>query len=190
MAASSPSPVESRASRIRERAHAIFRGDRVGEFIERTLFGGEHHGLDIAERDFLFFAHVEDELLKFVRDHHHVAAERVDQFAGAVGIDLDVARGAVFADPAHRFAFLDARQFDNAAERAEVFADLLITILVGHLHAADVGRNADVIGDEDEQRVGIGIFAVLFDGADFFLVRAAAEKRLSRRARKTPEKAP
>ena len=34
-----------------------------------------------------------------------------------------------------------------------------------------------MVGDEDEERVGIGILAVLFDGADFFFVGAAAEER-------------
>ena len=46
---------------------------------------------------------------------------------------------------------------------------LLVAILIGHLHAAGVGGDADVVGDEDEERVRIGIFTILFDGAEFWI---------------------
>ena len=125
-----------------------------------------------------FLADIENQLLQFVGDHHHVAAEGVDQFAGAVGLDFHVAAGAVIGDPAHGFAFFDARQFDDAAVLAHGFADALVALFVLHLHAADVGGNADVVGDENNQRVGIGILAVVLDGGQLFFVGAAAKKIL------------
>ena len=88
MAASSPSPEDEDRIQHFERAHAVSGGDGVGQFIQRPLLGRQHHGLDVAQRDAVARADVEHELLEFVRDHHHVAAERVDQFAGAIGIDL------------------------------------------------------------------------------------------------------
>ena len=33
---------------------------------------------------------------------------------------------------------------------AQGFANALVTVLVGQVHAAHVGRNADVVGDKDQ----------------------------------------
>ena len=144
------------------------------------MLGGQHHGFDVAQRDAVLRADVEHELLQFVGDHHHVAAERVDQLAGAVGIDLHGYRaaGTVFGDPAHRFAFFHARQFDDAAVLAHGFADALVALFVLHLHAADVGGNADMVGNENDERVGIRILAIVFDGGKLFFVGPAAKKIL------------
>jgi hypothetical protein len=54
-----------------------FGGNRVGQLIERALFRAEHHGLDIAERNFFLLANVKNQLLQFIGNHHHVAAQRV-----------------------------------------------------------------------------------------------------------------
>ena len=89
---------------------------RVGQLVERALLGGEHHGLDVAQGDALFFAHVEHELFQFVGDHHHVAAEGVHQFASGVGLDLHASAGGGFVDPLDGFALFDAGQFDDGAE--------------------------------------------------------------------------
>ena len=99
-----------------EGAHSVLGRNRIGQFIERALFRGEHHGFDIAERNFFLFAGVENQFFQFVRHHHHVAAQSIHQFAGAVGVDLDFARGTVLANPADGLPLLHARQFDNAAE--------------------------------------------------------------------------
>ena len=152
-----------------QRANALFGRDGVGQLIQRTLLGRQHHGFYVAERDTVFGAGVEHELLQFVGDHHHVAAQRVDQFAGSVGIDLywDVAAGAIVGNPANCFALLHARQFDDAAVLAHGFADALVAFLILHLHAANVGGNADVVGDEDDQRVGIRILQYSSIAASF-----------------------
>ena len=88
------------------------------------------------------------------------------------------AAGAVLGNPADGFALFHARQFDDAAVLAHGFADALVALFVLHLHAADVGGNADVVGDKDEERVGIRILAVVLDGGEFFFVGAAAKKIL------------
>ncbi len=144
------------------------------------MLGGEDHGLHVAQRDAILGADVEHEFLQFVGDHHHIAAEGVDQFAGSVGIDLYryAAAGTKICNPADGFAFFDARQLDDAAVLAHGLADALVAFLVLHLHAADVGGNADVVGDEYQQRIGIRILAVIFDGGKLFFVRAAAIKTL------------
>src|SRR6185369_3774253 len=41
-----------------KRASAVFCRDSVGEFVERALLGGEHHGLHVAQRYALLFANV------------------------------------------------------------------------------------------------------------------------------------
>ena len=76
------------ASSISRARDAVLGGDGIGQFVERALFCGQHHGLDIAQRDPFLLADIENQLLQFIRDHHHVAAERVDQFARAIGIDF------------------------------------------------------------------------------------------------------
>ncbi len=113
--------------------------------------------------------------LQFVRHHHHVAAQCIHQLAGAIGVDLDLSRGAVLANPADGFTLLHTRQFHNPTEGTQVFADLLVTVPVGHLNAAGVGGNADVIGNKNEERIGIRIFAVGFDSPDFLSIGAAAK---------------
>ena len=61
---------------------------------------------------------------------------------------------------------------------AQRLADALVALFVGHVHAAGVGGNADVVGHKNQHRVGIGIFAVGLDGGQLLFVRAAAEQRL------------
>ena len=54
----------------------------------------------------------------------------------------------------------------------------LVAFFVGHVHAARIGRNTDVVGDKNEHRVGIGILAVGLDGGQLFVVRSATEQGL------------
>src|SRR4029077_243507 len=84
--------------------------------------------------------------------------------------------GAVVADPAARFAFLNPGQLGDAAVLGHGFANALVALFVLHLHAADVSGNADVISHEDQQRVGIGVPAIIFDGRKFFLVSGATKQ--------------
>src|SRR4051812_23954588 len=161
-----------------EGAGAVAGGDCIGQFIEGSLLSGENHGFYVAQGDTLFLADVEDEFFEFVRNHHHVAAERIDQFTGGVQIDLYVASDAIFLDPTDSIAFLHASQFDDCAVAAKSFANALIALFVGEIHAACVDRNADVIGDEDQHRVGIWITTILLDGIKFFFIRPTTEKSL------------
>src|SRR5437016_5160124 len=78
----------------------------------------------------------------------------------------------------NRFAFFYTRQFHYSAKLTQSLADALVALFVGQIHAAGICRNADVVCDQDQQRIGIGISAVLFNGCEFFLVRAPAEKVL------------
>ena len=88
------------------------------------------------------------------------------------------AAGAIVRNPPHRFAFFHARQFDDAAVLAHGLANALVALFILHLHPADVGRDADMVGNENNQRVGIRILAILFDRGKFFFVRSAAKKTL------------
>src|SRR4029077_5466721 len=101
-----------------------------------------------------------------------------DQFAGAVEFDLHALAGPIIVDPAHRFALFSTREYDDATVLAHGFADTLVAFFVLHLDAAHVGGNADGVGDENNQRVGIRILAVGFDGGQLFFVRSAAKKIL------------
>ena len=85
---------------------------------------------------------------------------------------------AVFGDPADRLALLDPRQFDDGAIPPERLPDALVALLVGHVHAPGVGRDADVVGHKNQHRIGVGIFAVGLDGGQFLFVRSASEQGL------------
>jgi AcrR family transcriptional regulator len=74
----------------------------------------------------------------------------------------------------HGLAFLDTREFHDIAELAQRFLDALVAVAVRHFHAARIGGDGDVVGNEDEERVGIGIVEVVLDGVEFFVVRAAS----------------
>ena len=97
---------------------------------------------------------VEDELLELGGDEHHVRAEGVHEFAGGVRFDLDSRRFASATIHAgHRLHRRGpARRCRSVAER---FADSVVAVLVLHVHAARVGGDADVVGDEEEQRLRI-----------------------------------
>src|SRR6202023_1711794 len=128
------------------------------------------HGFHVAQRDSFFLADVENEFFKLIRNHHHVAAKRIDQFTGGIQIDLHVAGDAVFLDPADGIAFFHAAKFYNRTVSAESFANALVTLFVGQVHAAGVNRNADVVGDEDQHGIGVRISAVLLDGLKLVFV--------------------
>ena len=125
-----------------------------------------------------FSPDVQNQLLQFIGDHHHVAAQRVHQLARAVGFHLHVAAGAVFRNPAHRLTLFHARQLDNPAELSQRFADAFVALLVGQFHPSHIGRNADVVGHEHQQGIWVGILAVLLDRRKLLFIRSAAEQRL------------
>ena len=180
MAASSPpSEALSRPWRRSEGAGAVFGGDGVGELVEGALLGGEDHGFDVAEGDAVFAAaascaDVEEELFELAGDEHHVGAEGVDEFAGGVGVELDVAGFGGGGDPADGVVLVDAGQLDDAAPVAEGLADALVALLVLVVHLAEVGGDAEVVGDEEEEGLRVGRAEVGVDGGELFFFAAAA----------------
>ncbi len=160
-----------------KRADAFAGGDRVRELVERPLLGGQHHGFHVAQRDPLFFSDVQNEFLQLTRNHHHVAAERIDEFAPGVRIDLGLARAAVFLNPADSVTLFHAAQFHNCRIASHRFADALVALLVGHVHTADIDRDADVVGDKNHHGVRIRIFCVILDGFELVFVRTAPKQR-------------
>ncbi len=83
-------------------------------------------------------------------------------------------RAGAFHRPAHGITLFHARQLNHAAEFAQGFPDAFEALFILHIHAAHVGGNADVIGNEDQQRIRIRIFNVLLDSIEIFFVAAAA----------------
>ena len=117
---------------------------------------------------------VEEELFEFAGDEHHVGAERVDQFAGGVGVEPDVAGFGGGGDPFDGVVFVDAGQFDDAAPVAEGFADAFVALFVLVVHLAEVGGDAEVVGYEEDEGLWIGGAEVGVDGGEFFFLGAAA----------------
>ena len=101
---------------------------------------------------------VEEELFEFAGDEHHVGAEGVDQLAGGVGVELYGWCGGFGGggDPVDGVGLVDAGEFDEAAPVAEGFADLFVALFVLVVHLAEVGGDAEVVGDEDEEGCGLG----------------------------------
>ena len=139
-----------------EGAGAVLGGDGVGELVEGALLGGEDHGFDVAEGDAILSFDVEEELFELGGDEHHVGAEGVDELAGGVGVEADVAGFGGGGDPPDGVVLVDAGQLDDAAPVAEGFADALEALLVLVVHLAKVGGDAEVVGDEEDEGCGLG----------------------------------
>ena len=73
---------------------------------------------------------------------------------------------------------MHARQFHDAAVLAHGLADALVAFFILHLHAAQVGGNADMVGDKYEQRVGIRILTIILKGGQLLFIGPAAKKIL------------
>jgi hypothetical protein len=100
---------------------------------------------------------VEAELFELAGDEHHVGAEGVDELAGGVGVELDAA-GASAEAMTQRMAsvLVDAGEFDEAAPVAEGLADAVVALFILIVHLAQVGGDAEVVGDEEERACGLG----------------------------------
>ena len=156
-----------------ERADAVAGADRVSELVERALLGGEDHGFDVAEGDAATAEGVEQKLLEFGGDEHHVCAQRVDQLVRGVGLQADVGLLCRGDGPAHCVFLVDACQLDHAAVRAQRFGQALVAVLVVEFHAARIGGDAEEVGDEEEQRLRIGRAEVALERGEFFFLGAA-----------------
>ncbi len=73
-------------------------------------------------------------------------------------------------DPASGVAFFDLGELDDAAPIAEGFANAIEAFFILHVHAAEVGGEVEVVGDEDEDGLGVGGAEVAIDGGELFLL--------------------
>ena len=85
---------------------------------------------------------IEQQLLHFGGDHHHVGAEGVHELAGGVGLEAGAGLVRGGRGPAHGVLFAHAGQLHHAAVLAQGLAEALKAVLVVHVHAAGVGRDA------------------------------------------------
>ena len=81
-------------------------------------------------------------------------------------------------DPGHGVGLVDAGELDEAAPVAEGLADALVTVLVLHVHVAEVGGDVDVVGEKDEDGLRIGTAAVVVEGGELFFFGAAGVELL------------
>ena len=117
---------------------------------------------------------VEEEFFELAGDEHHVGAEGVDEFAGGVGVELYVAGFGGGGDPFDGVGLVDAGQLDEAAPVAEGLADLFVALLVLVVHLAQVGGDAEVVGDEEDEGLRVGRAEVGVDGGELFFFAAAS----------------
>ena len=81
-------------------------------------------------------------------------------------------------DPADGVDFSDTGQLDQAAGVAQRLADALVALFVLIVHAAQVGGDAEVVGDEEQDGLRVGAAEVGVDGGEFGLPGAAAVEQL------------
>ena len=161
-------------------------GDGVGELVEGALLGGEDHGLDVAEGDAggseLDGARrggdVEEEFFDFAGDEHHVGAEGVDELAGSIGVEADGVLFGMGDDPADGVGLFDLGELDDAAPVAEGLTDAVEALFVLEVHAAEIGGEMEVIGDEEEDGLGVGRAEVGVDGGELGFLRTAGVEAL------------
>ena len=132
----------------------------------------------VAGDGFVWRGDVEAELFHLAGDQHHVRAERVHQLAGGVGVEADAARLGLGGDPTDRIGLSHAGQLDQAAGVAQRLADSLVALFVLIVHAAQVGRDAQVVGDEEQHGLRVGAAEVGIDGGKFGLPGTAAVEQL------------
>jgi hypothetical protein len=120
---------------------------------------------------------IENKLLQFTGDHHHVATEGIHQFASCVRLNLHrILRGGI-GHPTYRFAFLYTRKLYDLATLPKSLSNALVAVFVLHFHFAHIGGDTDVIGDEDDQRIRVRVLEILFDGRELSVMLAASIKR-------------
>ena len=161
----------------REGAGLVLCADCVGELVERALLRRQHHRLDIAQRDPLPLGGVQHQLFELARQQHHVRTQRVGHLARRVGIQHRAFALRLLGQPADGVRLVDSRQLDHAAPLAQSFAQPLVLVLVLHVHAPRIGRNANVVGDEKQQRLGIRRLEIVRNGRELLFFRAARIKR-------------
>src|SRR5207248_3787621 len=74
--------------------------------------------------------------------------------------------------------FFHPRQLDDGAMLAQGLAQPLEALAILQLHAAHVGGNVDVVGDENQQRIRIGVLEVIGQRLELIVLLAAAVQRL------------
>ena len=119
---------------------------------------------------------VEQQLLQFRGDQHHVRAQRVHQLAGRVGLHADAGLLRRGHGPAHRVFLVHARQLHHAAVLAQRLGQPLKAVLVVHLHAPRVGGDAQEVGDKNQQRLRVGRAEIAVQRRKFVFLGAARVK--------------
>ena len=98
---------------------------------------------------------VEKQLLELACDQHHVRPQSVRQFASRIRIELRLLLFRRGDQPADSIRFIHPSQFHHAAMLAQCLADALITFLVLHVHPPRIRGNAQMVGHEEDNGVGI-----------------------------------
>ena len=167
--------------------HPVVGADGVGQFVKRPLLGTQHHGLHVAQRDAppqpsggravrggpASSQSVKQQFFQLRGDEHHVGAQRIDKFAGRVGIDSGAGLLRRGRHPAHRVFLVHAGQFHHAAMLAQRLGQALEAVLVVHLHPPRIGGDAQEIGDKNQERLRIRRVEVAAQSRELLLLGAA-----------------
>ena len=160
----------------RQRAHAVVGADGVGQLVKCALLGAEHHGFHVAQGNSTASRSIEQQLLQFRRNQHHVRAECVHQLARGVRLKAQTRFLRFGRGPSHGVFLAHARQLHHAAMRAERLGQALKPVLVVKLHAARVCGNPQKVGDEQQHRLRIRRFEVTVERGEFVLLGAPRVK--------------
>ena len=115
---------------------------------------------------------VQEQLFEFARDQHHVRTEGVDELAGGGFVNPGATALGRAEYPPGCISFVHAGKLDQAAPVAERFADAVKALAILHVHAAEVGGEMEVIGEEDEQRLRVGRATIGMEGCELFFFRS------------------
>ncbi len=120
---------------------------------------------------------IQQQLLQLARHQHQVRAQRVGQLARGVHFERASPLLCLGHQPAHRVTLLHAHQLHHAAPIAQRLADALVAVLVLHVHAAQVGGQMQMIGNENQQRLRIRRAPVGIERGKLIFLRAARVER-------------
>jgi hypothetical protein len=89
---------------------------------------------------------------------------------------ISAPRASASSQPAHGVGFVNPGQLHQATIVAQRLADTLVAVFVLKLHTPQIGGNTQMVGDEDENCLGIGRSEVVFQRRELFLLCAPGVK--------------
>ncbi len=127
-------------------------------------------------------AGIEQQLLRLAGHHHHLRAsacsQRIHQLSGRILAEVHSPFPGLAHHPARRILFTHSLQLHHPAHIAQRLANLLRSLLIRHLHSAQILGQRDVVRHKEHKRLRIRPAKIGVDGRKLFLLLPPSIERL------------